>query len=108
MWLSALFIQHIHDSAEQHHNRKDVLTLSLCCRCRLQMLLAALNLLRERLKTQEGSGRRQQVAQSAVTKLVETLGSSLVQEGASAQTDTLDAAEHGNWQQVDNHLVNGV
>lgn len=61
------------------------------------MLLAALNLLHEKLKGQEGGTRRRQVAESAVTKLIEKLGSCLIHEGTSASTESSVAA---NWQQV--------
>ena len=74
--------------------------LRMLCRCRLQMLLAALNLLHERLKTQEGSTRRRQAAAGAVTKLIEKFGGSLVDQGASGQTGTPPSAQQGNWQQV--------
>ena len=74
--------------------------LRMLCRCRLQMLLAALNLLHERLKTQEGSTRRRQAAAGAVTKLIEKFGGSLVDRGASGQTGTPPLAQQGNWQQV--------
>ena len=64
------------------------------------MLLAALNLLHERLKAQEGSTRRRQAAAGAVTKLIEKFGGSLVDQGASGQTGMPPSAQQGNWQQV--------
>lgn len=70
------------------------------CRCRLQMLLAALNLLHETLKTQEGGGRRRQAAESAVTKLIEKFGSSLLDQGVGAQTGNVASSQQGIWQQV--------
>ena len=70
------------------------------CRCRLQMLLAALNLLHKTLKTQEGGGRRRQAAESAVTKLIEKFDSSLLDQGAGAQTGNVASSQQGNWQQV--------
>ena len=70
------------------------------CRCRLQMLLAALNLLHETLKSQEGGGRRRQAAESAVTKIIEKFGNSLVDQGAGLQSAAAASPQQGNWQQA--------
>lgn len=53
------------------------------------MLLASLIILRETLKTQEGGGCRRQAAESAVTKLIERFGSSLVDQVQACNQEML-------------------